>query len=444
MTTGGTDNIKKHIVVVGGGFAGLNFIKHIDTKAYDVTLIDRHNYHSFPPLFYQIASAGLDPASICFPLRRELRKHKSHALNFNMGQVEAIDVEAHTVRTDLETLHYDVLVIAAGTTNNFFNMPDLEKSVYTLKSTPEALRCRNDILGLLERAAIEKNPEARRKMLRFVVVGGGPTGVEIAGAIGEMKRFILPREYPTIPQDEMSITLIEGAPKLLGAMSEKSSRQALEGLNSLMVDVKLATGMKSYSDKKVLLSDGSTLDASMVIWTAGVTGQSFNFSVDRGAFTGKGNRLITDGMCQVKGLMDVYAIGDISLMPGVDPAFPQGHPQLAQVAIQQGKLLGHNLNAQHKAETEKRELTPRIFKYKDKGSMATIGRNRAVVDMKSAHMSGFPAWLAWMFIHLISLLGMRNKITVLVNWVWAYFNYSTSLRLLIHPCRWPRRERWGE
>lgn len=227
-------------MVVGGGFAGLNFMKHINSSAYEVTLVDQQNYHSFPPLFYQIASAGLDPASICFPLRRELRKLKSPSIRFNMGKVQHIDVESKTVQTDLETLPYDILVIGAGTTNNFFNMPELEKTVYTLKSTPEALRCRNDILGLLERAAIEKNPELRRRMLRFVVVGGGPTGVEIAGAIGEMKRFILPREYPSIAQEDMSITLIEGSSRLLGAMSEKSSGQALEGLKSLMVDSETA------------------------------------------------------------------------------------------------------------------------------------------------------------------------------------------------------------
>lgn len=323
-------------------------------------------------------------------------------------------------------------------------MPELEKTVYTLKSTPEALRCRNDILGLLERAAIEKNPELRRRMLRFVVVGGGPTGVEIAGAIGEMKRFILPREYPSIAQEDMSITLIEGSSRLLGAMSEKSSGQALEGLKSLMVDVKLGVGMKSYADKVVTLSDGSTIDASMVIWTAGVTGQTFSFSGTDSTLTGRGNRLITDGYCKVVGLEDVYAVGDIALMPDVDPAFPQGHPQLAQVAIQQGRLVAKNLNAEAKAQASGKTHSLRLFKYVDKGSMATIGRNRAVVDMKKAHISGFIAWLAWMFIHLISLLGMRNKITVLVNWTWAYFTYSTSLRLLIHPCRWPRRERWGE
>ncbi len=438
MTMDSNSNGRRHIVVVGGGFAGLNFVKHIDTRFYDITLVDSHNYHSFPPLFYQVASAGLDPASICFPLRRELRKLKTPCVRFHMGHVDCIDVSARTVRTDHDTLAYDILVIAAGSTNNFFNMPELEKSVYTIKSTPEALRCRNDILGLLERAAVEKDAAVRRRMLRFVVVGGGPAGVEIAGAIGEMKRYILPREYPSIPQEEMSITLIEGSPKLLGAMGEKSSRDAYDGLRSLMVDVRLGMGMKSYADNRVTLADGSVMDASMVIWTAGVTARPLEFINGGEVARGHGNRLVTDGYCRLTGQGDIYAIGDIAIMPEADTAFPNGHPQLAQVAIQQGRLVARNLNSQARGGQVS------TFRYKDKGSMATIGRNRAVVDMKKLHMSGFSAWLVWMFVHLISLLGMRNKLTVLINWIWAYFNYSTSLRLLIRPGRWPRRDLWQE
>ena len=220
---GRVDDKRLRIVVIGGG---LNFVKHVDFNRYSVTLIDKNNFHCFPPLFYQVASAGLDPASICFPLRRELRKLKSRNIMFNMGEVREIDVEHKRVMTMDNAVDYDILVIAAGTTNNFFNMPQLEKSVYTLKSTSQALRCRNDILDVLEKAALEKDAEVQRRMLNFVVIGGGPTGVEIAGAIGEMKRYVLPREYPTIPQENMSITLLEGSGKLLGAMSEPSSRQA--------------------------------------------------------------------------------------------------------------------------------------------------------------------------------------------------------------------------
>ncbi len=436
---------RKRVVVIGGGFAGLNFVKHINLDYYDVTVIDRNNYHSFPPLFYQVASAGLDPASICFPLRRELRKLKSPNVRFNMGKVKAIDVERKCVRTDEETVPYDILIIAAGTKNNFFNMPELEKTVYTLKSTPEALRCRNDILDLLERAALERNRERQREMLNFVVIGGGPTGVEIAGALGEMKRYVIPREYPSIYQEDVNITLLEGSDQLLKTMSDESSRDAAKGLESLMVTVKLNSIMTNFENGVITLKSGDTLPASMLIWTAGVTAVPFEIIGTENNPIGHGNRFKTDARCKVEGLEDVYALGDISLMSG-DPGFPQGHPQLAQVAIQQGRFVAKNLN---EAAKNAGKITPEgtalpSFRYNYKGSMATIGRNRAVVDMKHAHFSGFSAWLAWMFIHLVSLLGMRNKITVLVNWIWSYFNYGTSLRLLIHPVKYPLRRRWKD
>ncbi len=445
-TENNTNDLKKRIVVIGGGFAGLNFMKHIDADRYDVTIVDRDNYHAFPPLFYQVASAGLDPASICFPLRREIRKRHNPNIHYHMGQVRRIDTAARRVHTREESIPYDILVIAAGTTNNFFNMPELEKTVYTLKSTSEAIRCRNDILDILENASIERDEERQRAMLSFVVIGGGPTGVEIAGAIGEMKRYVLPREYPTIPQQNMSITLVEGSDRLLHTMSEKSSASAYDSLRQLMVDINLGENMKEYADNKVTLGDGRVLPCSMLIWTAGVTAQPFVIEGEGGedlspVLLGHGRRWKTDGYCRVKGVDDIYAIGDISIMEGVDPAFPMGHPQLAQVAIQQGRLVARNLNALARAEGG---ATPNLkqFSYVDKGSMATIGRNRAVVDMKRMHLSGFVAWMAWMVVHLMSLLGMRNKITVFINWIWAYFNYSTSLRLLIHPCRYPVRRRW--
>lgn len=439
------EGMRKRIVVIGGGFAGLNFVKHINLDFYDVTVIDRNNYHSFPPLFYQVASAGLDPASICFPLRRELRKLKSPNVRFNMGTVKAIDVTRKCVRTAEETVPYDILVIAAGTKNNFFNKPELEKTVYTLKSTPEALRCRNDILDLLEKVALERNRERQREMLNFVVIGGGPTGVEIAGALGEMKRYVIPREYPSIHQEDVNITLLEGSDQLLKTMSDESSRDAAKGLESLMVTVKLNSIMTNFENGVITLKSGDTLHASMLIWTAGVTAVPFEIEGTETNTLGHGNRFKTDAQCRVEGLDDVYALGDISLMSG-DPGFPQGHPQLAQVAIQQGRFVAKNLNeaAKNAGKIIYNNTALPSFRYNDKGSMATIGRNRAVVDMKHAHFSGFSAWLAWMFIHLVSLLGMRNKITVLVNWIWSYFNYGTSLRLLIHPVKYPLRRRWKD
>ncbi len=423
---------KEHIVVVGGGFAGLNFIKQIDKTKFDVTLIDRNNYHSFPPLFYQIASAGLDAGSISFPFRREMRRGKVKGARYNMGNVEFINVKEKIVTTQFETLKYDKLVIAAGTTNNFFGLTDLYKKVYTLKSTSEALRCRNEILDRLERASLCKDAKERKKLLSFVVIGGGPTGVEIAGAIGEMKRYILDREYPNIPKEDLNIILVEGTDRLLRAMTETASREVLEYLGHLMVEVKLEKTMASYEDNVVKFSDGEELYSEMVIWTAGVTGEPieiFGTEVKRGP----GNRFIVDDYNRVVGMDDVYALGDIALM--MSGAYPKGHPQLAQVAIQQAKLLAKQLN---KGEFKQ------SFKYVDKGSMATVGRNRAVADLKHIHLYGRPAWLTWMFIHLISILGMRNKITVLITWVWAYFTYSSSLRLLLHTNKYPLRSRWGE
>lgn len=422
---------KKRIVVIGGGFAGLNFVKRIDKEKFEVTLIDRNNFHSFPPLFYQVASAGIDASGICFPLRREIRKY-THADNvtFNMTRARMIDTDNHTVTTDEEVIKYDKLIIAAGTTNNFFNMPELRDTVYTLKSISEAIRCRNDIMDRLERACMEKDPERRRKMLSFVVIGGGPTGVEVAGALGEMKRYVLPREYRQIPQEEISITIVEGTDRLLRTMSEKSSSAAAEYLESLMVKVKLGHNMKEYRDDEILLDNGESLPASMLIWTAGVKGVDFEFAGER-VKPGRGNRIEVDQYCRVKGVEDVYALGDIALM--VTDEYPAGHPQLAQVAIQQAVMVARDIN---------RGKTTESFKYNDKGTMATVGRNRAVVDLKHFHFKGFFAWITWMVVHLMSLLGMRNKVSVFIDWVWDYFTYSSSTRLLMHPGKYPLRKRW--
>ncbi len=422
---------KKKIVVIGGGFAGLNFVKRIDKEKFDITLIDQNNFHSFPPLFYQVASAGIDASGICFPLRRELRKYrKAKGLYFNMARVRTIDTEAQTVTTDEETIHYDKLVIAAGTTNNFFSMPELRDTVYTLKSIQEAIRCRNDIMDRLERACIEHDTEKRRRMLSFVVIGGGPTGVEVAGALGEMKRYVLPREYRQINQDEITITLIEGTDRVLRTMSEKSSAQAARYLESLLVHVKLGHNMKRYEDDIVTLDNDEQIPAAMLIWTAGVKGVEFDFSGGT-VRPARGNRIEVDQYCRVKGVSDVYALGDIALM--TTPEYPAGHPQLAQVAIQQAIMVARDIN---------RGKVTEGFRYKDKGPMATVGRNRAVVDLNHIHFKGFFAWLTWMVVHLMSLLGMRNKVSVFIDWIWDYFTYSSSTRLLIHPGKYPQRKRW--
>lgn len=423
---------KPRMIVIGGGFAGLNFLKKLDTTQWDIVLIDRNNYHSFPPLFYQVASSGLDPGSISFPLRREMRRRHMKGVRYHMGEVKCIDTTKHQVHTQYETLNYDKLIIAAGSTNNYFNIPDLEKHVYTIKSTAEAIRCRNDILDRLERATLERDPATRRRMLTFTIIGGGPAGVEIAGALGEMKRYILKREYPSIDPDEVNVILLEGSDKLLRAMSEQSSAHALEYMGHLMVEVRLNTAVQTYENGVVHIADGSEIISDTVIWTAGITGIPFEW-IGKQPDKAPGGRIPVDEFNHVQGIDDVYALGDICYH--ADETWPRGCPQLAQVAIQQGRRLAKNLNKPHKKKP---------FKYNDKGTMATVGRNRAVADIGKMHFYGRPAWFTWMFVHLISLLGMRNKLTVLITWTWSYFTYSSSLRLLIHPTRYPKRTRWGE
>lgn len=422
---------RQTIVVIGAGFAGLNFVKRIDKSRYKVILVDRNNFHSFPPLFYQIASSGLDASNISFPLRREFKRMRN--VSYRMGHVKNIDVENHTVTTSYETIPYDKLVIAAGSTNNFFGIKDLDKKVFGIKTIAEATYTRDEILDRLERGAMSKDPKRRKELLSFLVVGGGPSGVEIAGALGEMKRDILPREYPELNPEDMRITLVEGSPKLLGAMSEKASTRALNDLKKLMVEVRLNTLMQGYDDKIVTFADGKKEYWETLIWTAGVTGEPLPGLPK--AYIGHGGRISTDEYNQVEGRKDLYAIGDIALTPC--PGYEKGHPQVAQVAIQQARNLADNLNTEGKRGS-------RPFRYVDKGSMATIGKNHAVVDMKNCFLKGRIAWLAWMFIHLISIVGVRNKINVMLNWSWNYFTYSTSLRLLLRPAKYPERRHWGD
>lgn len=416
----------QHIVIIGGGFAGLNLAKELDKNKFKVTILDKNNFHSFPPLFYQIASSGLEPSSISFPFRREMRRLKN--TNYHFGEVLEIDSKNSTVRTQFETIKYDQLVVASGTTNNFFNQPELKEKVHTLKSTAEAIRLRNEILDRLERACITTDRERRRQLLSFVVVGGGPSGVEVAGALGEMKRYILNKEYPEIDIDDVRVILIEGTDRFLRTMSERASHDAKVYLGHLMIETRLNCMMKSYENNVLHLSTGEEIYCETLIWTAGITGNKIN-GISDDSIT-RGNRYIVDSNCKIKGYDNIYALGDIAYLE--DESHPNGYPQVAQVAIQQAKHLAKQLNTG--ADT--------AFKYVDKGSMATIGRNRAVCDLKFAYLYGRPAWATWMFIHLISILGMRNKVNVLINWVWAYLFYTTSLRLLIRPVKYPIRKHW--
>lgn len=348
-----------------------------------------------------------------------------------MGHVKAIDIEAKTVTTSYETLEYDKLIIAAGTTNNYFGINDLDKRVFGIKTVAEASYTRDEILDRLERGAICKDIKRRRELLSFLVVGGGPSGVEIAGALGEMKKYILPREYPELSPDDVNITLVEGSDRVLGAMDKKCSDKALEYLKSLMVNVRLGEVLKGYEDKKAEFSDGHTEYWETLIWTAGIKGEPLpGFPSE---YTLRNGRIKVDEYNRVIGLPGVFALGDIACCSSEE--YPNGLPQLAQPAIQGAKCLARNLNRGSFVEK---------FVYKDKGSMATVGKHRAVLQVGKFVMGGYIAWLGWMFIHLISILGMRNKANVLLNWTWNYITYSTSLRLLLRPKEFPIRRHWGD
>lgn len=420
--------MKKSVIIIGGGFAGLTLLRKLDKRKYRVVLVDKNNFHGFPPLFYQIASCGLDAGSISFPFRRELRKGRAKGAEYRLGQVTDINAAEQTVSTQYETIHYDILVLAAGTTNNFFGNPDLIKKVYTLKSASEAQRIRDEVLQRLERASLEPDAEKRKQLLSFTVIGGGATGVEVAGALGEMKRYIIPREYTAIPASEVKITIVEGTGSLLGAMSRNAQSKACEYLGKLGVDVVLNHFLKSYEGHTALMDNGDEIPSGMVIWTAGIVANSFNFTGFSPTLA-RGGRIKVDSSNLADGSNNIYVVGDMAYMS--TDRYPSGHPQLAQVAIQQSINLARNLN--RKLE----DSTP--FVYRDKGTMATVGRNMAVADLKSVKLSGRLAWMVWMFIHLISILGMRNKLTVLINWIWAYCTYSTSLRQLIYQNEYPLR-----
>ncbi len=400
---------KKKLVIIGGGFGGLQVLKNINKHKWEVTLIDRNNYHSFAPLFYQVASAALEPSDISFPLRREMRRRSVKGCYYDMGDVSKVDVSKKIVYTQFAEVPYDALVIAAGTTNNFFGMNDLREKVYTLKSIPEAIRCRNAVLENLERAALCPDPIRRRALLTFTVVGGGPKGVEVAGALGEMKRFIINRDYPKLNTEEIRVILCEGADRLLRTMSEKSSADAIRDLRSLNVDVQLGRVMKSYDGHTLYFTDGEGINSETVIWTAGIVGSPIPLE-GTDVKQGRDGRFIVDEFNKVEGIEDVYAVGDIA--KHCDERFPNGCPQLAQPALQQGKNLALNLN---------RPKRMKPFNYQNRGSMATIGRNHAVVDMGKIHFGGWFAWIAWMAVHLMTLLGMRNKVVVLLNWIWNYW-----------------------
>ncbi|TKC03986.1 NAD(P)/FAD-dependent oxidoreductase [Pedobacter frigoris] len=412
---------KTRIVIVGGGFGGIELAKKLKNQDVEVMMLDKHNYHTFQPLLYQVATGGLEADSIAFPLRKIFKGQKN--LTFRVTEAKRVLPAQNVLETSIGSIEYDHLVIATGSTSNFFGQAEIESNAMPMKSIPEALNLRSLILQNLEAAQIAEDPVLKAELLNFVVVGGGPTGVETAGAIAELKKHVLKNDYPELDLNQVNIYLIEGSPELLGAMSVQAQKKSEDFLKELGVSVMTNSRVQAYNGKVLNLVDGRNIPTSTVIWSAGVKGVVLD-GLNAESIV-RGNRLKVNEINRIDGHENIYAIGDVSAM--ITTEFPNGHPGVAPTAIQQGKLLAKNLlNIINKRPTEP-------FKYFDKGAMATVGRNRAVVDLHKIRFQGIFAWFTWMFVHLMTLVGFRNKLVVFVNWVWSYFSYDRGTRLIIRP-----------
>ncbi len=410
------------IVIVGGGFAGLRLVRKLNNKAgFEILLLDKFNYHQFQPLFYQVATAALDASNISFPLRKAFQGSKN--VRIRMEELKKVVPEQNKIITDSEEFSYDILVLATGADTNFFGNKQISTNSFPMKSTVEALQLRHRLIQNFEDALLTKDPVVFQRLMNIVVVGGGPTGVEVSGALSEMKRFVLPKDYPELDFTRMNIYLLEGGARPLAGMSEKSSADSIHYLNKMGVTVMTNTMVKDYDGENVLLGDGSKISSNTVIWAAGIKG-----NVPEGidpALVVRGNRIKVDRYNKVLNTANIYALGDLAAME--TPKYPNGHPQVASVAIQQADVLADNLRRMERKATEYFE-----YEYYDKGSMATFGRNAAAVDLPKPklHFSGFFAWLVWMILHLFLILGVKNRILVFINWVYSYITYDQSLRLI--------------
>jgi NADH dehydrogenase len=411
------------IVIVGAGFAGLSLARKLMAKhLFQVVLIDKNNYHQFQPLFYQVAMAGLEPSSISFPLRRVLRSDSN--VFIRIAEVLAVDPSLNMITTDIGSLVYDFLILATGAKTNFFGNQNIEKIALTLKSLSEALLIRNTILDHYETALEEEDNEKRQGYVDIVIIGGGPSGVELAGSLAEMKKYILPKEYNELNPKEVDIYLIEANANILASMSKRSSQAAEKYLKKMGVMVMKNNRVSNVDSEFVYLQDGSKIMSKNVIWTAGLTGAILQ-GLPSLSLT-KGNRIKVDPYNRMEGSQNIFVVGDIAYMELTE--YPGGHPQVAQVAIQQAKNLAYNLN-----KMNIHGYTWRPFKYRDLGTLATIGRNKAVADFNLVSFSGFFAWILWLFVHLFQLLGVRNKLFVFLNWVFNYISYDQALRFIIRP-----------
>ena len=411
---------RKSIVIVGAGFAGLRLARHLENTDYDVLLIDKNNFHQFQPLMYQVATARLEPASISFPLRKVFQHSKN--VRIRIAEVLSVDTATKQLQTSIGAFGYDYLVIALGATTNYFGNTQIEKFSYPMKSVPEAIQLRNHILQTFE-DALSVDPSNLQPLMNFVIVGGGPTGVELAGALAEMKKNILPKDYPDKDFSKLTIYLLEGSPFTLAPMTEDSRKWSQKYLEELGVIVKTNTIVSDYDGRTVKLQDGGSIESLNLIWAAGVVGNVLK-GMPEGSLT-RGNRFVVDRFNAVQNVPDVFALGDISWMP--TPKYEKGHPQVAAVANEQADVLAKNFKARlkGKAMTE--------FEYHDKGSMATVGKRKAVVDLPKFHFHGRFAWLTWMFVHLMLILNHKNKLLIFIQWMFSYFSNDSTLRILIRP-----------
>ena len=410
------------LVIIGGGFAGMNLAQNLKKAPYQVVIIDKRNYHTFQPLLYQVGTSGLEPDSIAYPLRKIIKNQKN--MFFRMAEVDHIDTDLSKIRTDIGDLSYDHLVIATGTKTNFFGNESVENNAVWMKTLPQALNIRSMMFENLEKANRIEDPVKRKELLRFVIAGAGPTGVELCGAIAELRLHVLQKDYPDMNTDDIEIHLVEGLDRVLPPFSEEASAKAQKQLEKLGVKIHLKTLVEKYENNLVTTKGDLSFQTANFIWAAGVTGAAIS-GFGKTALHEKANRYIVDIYNRVHGFTNIYAIGDIALMQSEE--YPKGHPQVAQPAIQQGKHIAKNL----KRLAKNKDMEP--FSYFDKGTMATIGRNKAVADVAGMHFGGFIAWFMWMFIHLWFLVGFRNRLVTLINWTYSYWNYDKAARLIVRP-----------
>ena len=413
---------KKRVVIIGGGFAGLSIAKKLRNKNLQVVLLDKHNYHTFQPLLYQVATGGLEAGSIAYPIRKVIQEYKD--FYFRLTSVKEIDTPNQKIISEIGDLHYDYLVIATGSKTNYFGNKEIERNSMSMKTIPQSLNIRSLILENFEQAVLTTNDADRNALINFVLVGAGPTGVELAGALAEMKRAILQKDYPDLDISKMEINLVQSSDRDLNTMTEKSSAAAEKFLIDLGVIVHKNVRVTNYDGRTITTNSDLTFETATVIWTAGVQGAAIH-GLDSKSLVERVERIRVNQFNQVLGYKNIFAIGDIASMES--EKYPQGHPMMAQPALQQGDLLGENLVKL----LENKPMKP--FEYNDKGSMATIGRNLAVVDLPKYHFNGLFAWFVWMFVHLFSLIGFKNKAVVFLNWVYNYVRFDREGRLIVRP-----------